>query len=524
MFIRKSVTKNKKSKKNYVTYKLVESYRNKDGKPRQRVIMSLGNIDLPKRRWPELASLLEARITAQNSFLESDDEIAKLADSILKHNDFVKKKIVQEEENKKSSNVEAIDLNSISTSFSRSLGPELVANKYWDILEFDRILTKCHFSQKQIDISKALILGKLINPGSELATWTWFNKTTSLIEMTKSDLKNVGKDAFYEVGDLLYKNKEKIEKELEKVEQKFFEPEKRVFLYDLTNTYIEGSGKNNDKAKRGRSKEKRSDCPIVTLALMVDKYGFPVFSQIYEGNKGEPQTFKDVLCSLENDLEKYKIGYEKPVLIMDRGIATKDNIGLIDNSYDYTVINRAKDEGKYLYEFEDIKKYIDTKDSNRDSLIPNGWAKVVAKDDVFVKKVVDDENNIAKVLTISVKKSYKEQSMDQLKEKRFLEDIEKLNISITKGNILMPHKVGERIGRIKTKYASCSRFYDIEIELYDNDSNKVKRIKWGKKAKSREKAILNGCYVIESTQKNLTAEEIWKQYMELNHVENAFRD
>lgn len=524
MFIRKSVTKNKKTKTEYITHKLVESYRNKEGQVRQRVVMSLGIIDLPKKRWPELASLLEARITGQISFLESDDDIAKIADISLKHNEFVKRKVVEEKKVNDSADVEEIDLNSVSSSYNRSLGPELVANKYWEQLEFERILRECYFNQKQIDISKVLILGRLINPGSELGTFNWFNKRTSLMEMTKEDLINVGKDAFYEVGDLLFENKEKIEQELSKIEENFFGPEKRIFLYDLTNTYIEGSGKNNDKAQRGRSKEKRSDCPIVTLALVVDKYGFPLFSQIYEGNVSEPQTFIDILNRLENDSSKNSFT-QKPVLIMDRGIATKNNIKLIDDKYEYTVINRAKDEEKYAAEFNVIKEFIKDKELiiEENLVLPDKWEKISHKKDVFVKKIIDEENT-AKVLTLSVKKSLKEKSMDALKEKRFLEDLEKLNISIKKGNIVIPSKIGERIGKIKTKYSSCNKFYNIEIETFKDNNGRVERVKCEKKPKSVERLTLQGCYIIETTQKGLSAAEIWNQYMELNHVENSFRD
>ena len=148
MFIRKTATKNKKTQTKYTTHKLVESYRNKDGEVRQRVIMSLGTIDLPKKRWPELASLLESRITGQLSFLENDEDVSKIADTILKHNEFIKNKVIEENKIEESANIEEIDLNSVSTTYGRSLGPELVANKFWEVLEFEKILKKCHFSQK----------------------------------------------------------------------------------------------------------------------------------------------------------------------------------------------------------------------------------------------------------------------------------------------------------------------------------------------------------------------------------------
>ena len=59
-----------------------------------------------------------------------------------------------------------------------------------------------------------------------------------------------------------------------------------LFLYDLTNTYFEGRCINNSLGKRGRSKEKRSNCPLVALALLVDQRGFPIFCQIYRGKIG----------------------------------------------------------------------------------------------------------------------------------------------------------------------------------------------------------------------------------------------
>jgi len=87
--------------------------------------------------------------------------------------------------------------------------------------------------------------------------------------------------------------------------------EKRIFLYDLSNTYFEGSAKNNSDAKFGVSKENRYDCPLVALAVMVDEHGFPVFSQIYPGNKSEPQTLPEVLDRLETDIKAYT-GSQKP--------------------------------------------------------------------------------------------------------------------------------------------------------------------------------------------------------------------
>ncbi|MBL0011831.1 MAG: hypothetical protein IPP22_14380 [Nitrosomonas sp.] len=71
-----------------------------------------------------------------------------------------------------------------------------------------------------------------------------------------------------------------------------------ITLYDLTNTFFEGSGKYNDQAVRGRSKEKRCDCPLVTLGLVLDSSGFPRSSRVFAGNASEPATLETMVTSL----------------------------------------------------------------------------------------------------------------------------------------------------------------------------------------------------------------------------------
>lgn len=516
MFIRESKTKNKKTKIIYSTYKLVENYRT-DAGVRQRVIMSLGTLTLPKKRWRELAALLESRITGQRSFMEDDNEIAILADDVLKHNKFIKRQREEKTVSKNNEDMQVVDLNSISTSIYRSLGAELIAHTFWEKLDLDTILKDCGFNLKQLSIAKAVILGRLIHPQSEISTWRWFKNCTSLIEMTSVDLIDTGKDLFYETGDLLFKHKEEIEKALFLKEEHEFSLKKRVFLYDLTNTYFEGSAKGNKKAKLGHSKEKRTDCPLVTLALVVDELGFPVFSQIYDGGQSEPITLGDVLKKLKTDTGNLLDG-EKPVLIMDRGIATKDNIALIiENKYPYTVINRRQSEKDYENDFLIIKKFM----GSNQTAIPDGWEAVNDENSVYITKRTSNETIF--VLAASIGRSKKEQGMDALKEERFLVDIENLKKSFEKGNILLPVKIGERIGKIKTKYPTVGKYYDIEVKLSD-DNKKVTEITLVKKPEREQRSTLTGCYVIETTQTDLSAKEIWKQYMQLTKVESAFQD
>jgi len=261
--------------------------------------MNLGTLNLPKRRWRELASILESRISGQVSFLEEDADIASLADDIMKHNKFVKSKAQESAEAEAGSDMQQVDLNSTSSCFHRTLGAELVADTLWGRLGLDDMLQDCGFNDKRISLAKAVVIGRLIKPASEHSTWQWFQDQSALVEMTEVDLAGIGKDSFYGIGDLLLENKEKIKKKLLGVESSLFSNGSSIYLYDLTNTYFEGNCKGNKKAKRGHSKEKRVDCPLVTLALMVDSEGFPIYSNIYDGKKGEPSTLNDVLTQLK---------------------------------------------------------------------------------------------------------------------------------------------------------------------------------------------------------------------------------
>jgi transposase len=84
-------------------------------------------------------------------------------------------------------------------------------------------------------------------------------------------------------------------------------------------------------------------------------------------------------------------------------------------------------------------------------------------------------------------------------------------------------KVAERIGKIKGKYPSITKYYEFDIKISD-DNKKVTEILWWKKPSRAQRSILAGCYVIESTQINLSGNEIWHQYMQMNRVECAFQD
>jgi len=501
MFIRQYRTKNKKTGKVYIKHQLVESYRTEKG-PRQRVVMNLGKLKLPRSEWRKLAFALKSRLSGQGTLIE-EPEIAAETERVLKRYNFYKLKKKRKKAKPKHL---TIDLEKLATTQNRSLGPELAAEYAWNKLGLDSILSGVGIKKNVRDIAKATIFAKLIKPASELASLKWIKYHSSVPELISAKLSELKKDPLYNAGDVLSYHKDTIEKALREAEEKIFPEESTLFLYDLTNTYFEGAAKGNSAAARGKSKDRRGDRPLICLALLIDTRGYPIFSQIYPGNASEPKTLDAVLKKLEEDCQK-TLFEDTPTIVVDKGIATKDNISLLEEKgYPYIVVERRKTEADYLEEFKDLE----------------GFGKVEKDGNIIYFKKVEHEGK-ARLLVASKAKSKKEEAMDALKEARFLEDAKNLKASVKKGNVILLDKVAVRIGRIMQRYPSVSKYYDIKTET-TKEGKRVTAVKVEKKKEKRKKRnTLTGCYVIETTYKDMAEEDILKSYHSLTRVESSFR-
>ena len=209
--------------------------------------------------------------------MKDEKHIAEAADEAMANYLFHQKKSEAKAERQNKSSFVSVDVNSVATSESRSLGPELVGHSTWNQLEFNQLLNDCGFTDTQQALAEAVVVGRLVAPSSDLASWRWLREKTALIELLPVNLSNIEKDAIYEIADALYAHKTEIERGLRINEANLFSRPNQVFLYDLTNTYFEGSALKNEFASRRKS------------------------SQIYEGNKAEPDTLEDILKRLEED-------------------------------------------------------------------------------------------------------------------------------------------------------------------------------------------------------------------------------
>lgn len=515
MFIRETSTVNKKTGATYSKYQLVESYRNEKG-PRQRIVMTLTELELDKSLWPALANAIAERLSGATSLFESDPLVARYADLAITKYSIRAKVATASEQRTAEADFETVNLATATTTMSRSIGPELVGNSFYQALGFADILKGAGLVGESLAIAKATILARLIHPGSDRKTHRWIKHNSSLAEMCGIDLSKFHKDKVYEIADELYGAKGAIEPALFQASSELFPAETRLFLFDLTNTYFEGSTKGNSLAKHRHSKEKRFDCTLVSLALLVDHRGLPVYSEIYEGNTSEPRTLASVLDRLGSLQEGPLFGGVVPTIVMDRGIATKANLELLGTrKLNYVVIERANKKSLYREHFIKMEGFSEIADAQGSP--------------VWVKKLEGD--NITVVLCRSLGRSKKESAIASQATERFLADIASLSASIKRGSISKTPVVSERIGRIKSKYPSAHPNYEITLGYHQDHGKIINKRRFDKvidltiteKPSKAQKDQLQGAYVIDTSHSELDATEIWNIYMTLTKVEDAFR-
>jgi hypothetical protein len=500
MFIRETV-KSKKGKK-YIQHQLVESIRTPNG-PRQKLLLNMGFLDLARDQWKDLANTIESELHGQQSLFSINLEIEKLAKHyarvIIKERLNKESEIIERESGKEKFEYETVDINSVSTSDSRTIGVEHVVTSSMQEYNLDRILKKLKFTDHQIDYAKMLIAGRLAHPASERETVRWINENSAICELLKTDSK-VYDNALHRESGLLLENHEEIEQSLSETAREIFDLKETIILYDLTNTYFEGSKRNSKIAKPGRSKERRNDRPLVTLALTVDADGFPKQSRVLEGNVSEPGTLEDML----NKLSEANDGFDTDkTIVIDAGIATEENIEIIKQKrFQYVAVSRKR---LYPEDFwsgsteKDLKLYDE---------------KIVLK----VKLVKRDGE--AWLHCHSELKEAKERAILEKKLEKFEQELKKIRDGLMKKGTRKGYRsIVERIGRIKERYGVGS-LYDIEIHQVEG---KVTKIEYSKNPKGKAKQQKVGDYILRTNRLDLTEKEISKIHRSLTIVESSFR-
>jgi transposase len=502
MYFKSSCRTNPETKKLDSYYRLVESYRNSSGRVCHRTILNIGFLD--EDISPETLNLIARRLTdmyqqKMSIFPESDPIVLKLVTEFW--NKIVKEQRLDLTLYNKDSRM--IDADTIRHNNIREIGTEWMCYNTWQQLGIDKILINNGFSESDVQLAQTQIISRAVYPGSELATSKWIKENSAVTELTGYDIGKINKDLLYKNALKLNKIQKELEEHLSNRTNELFDIQDKIVLYDLTNTYWEGEKRNSTLAKFGRSKEKRSDCRLVVLALVVNIYGFIKHSSIHEGSFSDSQGLDRVIQSLDKTT-----GSLRPLIVLDAGIATKENLALIrSKGYHYLCVSRTKLKN-YKFDPDSLVTHLETK----------------SKKKVILKKILTNDNTDYCIEINSEMKALKERGMQRQFEERFEGELEKIKTSIhKKGGVKLSDKVNQRIGRAKQKYPSAQGRYDINL-TYDPTNKTVVQMRWSlNEQKERQLNDNLGTYFIRTSMNMNDEVMVWNVYNTIREIESTFR-
>ncbi len=500
MFI-KPVLKRIKSTGEYKKYyRLVESYRF-NNTVRHHTIVQLGSLeelaDIEQIRLLSLRieSLVKESRTGMKDLFSVDD----ISVEVLAQKYFT---IIKEKDRLDIADGRAyqtVDTDTIENKNIREVGTEWLCAQALEQLQIRSFLESQDWSDSLINLALTHIISRAAYPASELRTSKWIRQNSAVCEVTSFPQAAVTKDKLYTISNKLYGVKDKLEQHLSKRTNELFDITDSIIIYDLTNTYFEGKLQDSKVAKYGRSKEKRSDCKMIVLAVVVNTEGFIKYSQLFDGNITDS---KSLLHIIEELSRRTSTTGRKPTVVMDAGIATDENILLLRKyEFNYICVSRSS-----------MKKYKADMGSKPIEIVDKKGQPIT------LQKVKVDADTDNYILVHSKAKEDKEKSMNSRFTQRYEEELTKINNSLSKkGGVKKSEKVWERIGRLKQKYPSTNRHYNLEV-ITDGKDIAI-NVKWSKKIQAERE----GKYLLRTNLNEKNESVQWQIYNTIREIENTFR-
>lgn len=495
----------------YTYYRLCESYRDANGKVKQRTVLGLGELlEFPtEAERNELAGLLtslinegsgklcdkphlyDAALGFYGKWLDEKKEAQERADRLA------------EEARRKAEDAKAvkvsIKLKSLHPEMSRAVGAEHVCQSTLNRLGLRTFLAEQGWDRHKIDIAMMQIIARAVYPYSEFKTAKCIRENSAVCELYGIDPEKVTKDVLYKSAHDLYGVHREMENYLHRRVCTMFDIEDRILLFDLTNTYFEGKMEDSAICRRGHSKEKRDDCKIVVLAAVVNTDGLLVRTEIFEGNRQDVTTLQEVIGSLEENLDT-----SKHLVVMDAGFCSAANLAwLREHGYDYITVMRSSGV-KYTTDGP-----VRTMTDNKNQQIRLQLAKVDGVDDTVL--LVDSDARIAK-----------ERSMYNLYVGRYELGLEKIRAGIEGRGTKKRDKVQNRLGRLDTRFPGMRRLYDIDFAY--NDKDVATAMTWSRNSEADEATRkMHGKYLLQTSLDENDEENIWTYYNVIRTVEETFK-
>jgi len=466
----------------YGYWSLVESVRTARG-PRQRIVATIGKLPgLDKEErigWEEISRILTGKPRHQDSLLEKIEEPPSWA---------------------------TVDINRVSVERLRNFGDIYLALLLWQQLGFDGFCHE-HMPEGRETIQWSVMacilsIARFCSPSSELQiAESWYGKT-AMDDLLGVSAERINDDRLYRALDALLPHKDALCRHLQDRYGELFGETFDFLFYDITSTYFEGMALGNPQAKRGYSRDSRPDCPQVCIGLVTSREGLPLAFEIFDGNRADVTTTEEMVLAMER-----KYGKANRIWVMDRGMVSEENIEFMKQRCARYIVGTPK---SMLRKFER-------------ELLTRGWEEVHPGVEV---KICDCPEGGEETFVLCRSEGRKDKETAILN--RFLDRLQaglgKLKEQAEKGRLRDRQQAERRIGRLLERNSRAASLFIITVT--ETGSGKQRRLAIDiKKSEDRYQWALQsgGSYILRTNWKEADPKTIWKKYIQLTEVEDAFR-
>ena len=493
MFIRRTKTRSVKGK-DYYSYRLVQSERI-DGKVRPKTLLNLGaNFAVPQEQWGAVTQLAESLLQGQPTLFSTEPEVQAAARDLvsgLRARGFSRVESTAEQDA-----IATVDLDTLGHEDARSVGCERLCLHALEELGLPSLLRKLGVSERDTRIALALVIAKMAHPSSEREALRWLQDDSAIRELLSPDQSPVlSLSKLYRTNDLLWRHREALESGLFRQERQLLGLADTLVFHDLSNAYYTGRA-HGALLRFGRSRQKRNDCPLVTLALLLDESGFPRSCEMLPGNVSEPATLEAALRRLE-----LRCNDKKPTVIMDAGIASEENITwLAKQGYDWLCVSR---EAKPAPPEGEADLTVTTQAQHQ----VQAWN-------------LDNGHDEARLYVVSEGKKLTGEFILTAHRQKIETALTALHQGLSKpGYTKRYNKVLERVGRIREKYAKVSNQYDIQVTA--GEKGQAAAVRFTHLPRHADAAA--GAYVLRTSHRDWDVEKLLRTYWRLTEIEATFR-
>jgi len=474
MFLR--CTKRKKDGKEHRYWNVVENRRVSGGRVVQRQVLYLGEINNSQREaWRKTIEVFDEGASAPRTMaLFPEDRPVEVRDD----------DIVQ------------IRLKDLELRRPRQWGACWLACHLYEQLGLDQFwaerLDPSRKGTRWDLVTQALTCYRLIDPGSEWRLHRHWYDNSAMGDLLGTGFELAESHKLYTCLDKLLEHKRGLFDHLTQRWKDLFNAKFDVLLYDLTSTYFESDPPfpEDDKRKYGYSRDKRSDCVQVVIALVVTPEGFPLAYEVMAGNTADKTTLRGFLKKIEK-----QYGKAERIWVMDRGIPTEEVLEEMRNSDPpiYYLVGTPKGR---------LSRY-------EKPLVEKPWCKV--RDGVEVKLLPEDDEIY--VLAQSRDRIHKERAMRRRQLKKLWARLHQLqNMKVTRDELLL------KLGGAKQQAPSAWRLVQIDIPVEDEPLSF-----WLRKDKLRMVRRREGRYLLRTNLVDRDPDQMWEFYIQLVQVEEAFK-